>query len=78
MMGLLNSLEVIAARPLPTQVKRWSWVPDADAASEKRWPWVPDHGVLPPYCQPNVAPMPVTAYRVAQAARAAERAAHNI
>ncbi|NNJ11090.1 O-antigen ligase family protein [Chloroflexales bacterium ZM16-3] len=78
MMGLINSLEVIAARPLPIQVKRWPWVPDADATAEKRWPWLPDHGVLPPYCQPNVAPMPVPAYRVAQAARAAERAAHNM
>jgi hypothetical protein len=77
MMGLINSLELIASRPLPVQVKRWPWVPDADTPHQKRWPWIPDHGVLPPYIQPHVAPMPIPAYRVARASRAAERAART-
>jgi hypothetical protein len=75
MMGLINSLEVIAARSLPVQVKRWPWVPDSPAPAQKRWPWVPDSGVLPPYRQPKAWPMPVPAYRAAQAARASARAA---
>ncbi|MBX0328824.1 O-antigen ligase family protein [Oscillochloris sp. ZM17-4] len=73
MMGLINSIELIASRPLPAQVKRWPWVPDRDAPLEKRWPWVPDSGVLPPYRQPKVWPMPVPAYRAAQASREAAR-----
>jgi hypothetical protein len=78
MMGLINSLEVIAARPLPVQIKRWPWVPDADVIAEKRWPWMLDKGVPPPYRQPKSWPMPIPAYRVARMAReelAARRAA---
>lgn len=76
MMGLINSLELIVARPLPEQVKRWPWIPDASTLThEKRWPWMPDKGVIPPYQRPKLAPMPVPAYRVAQEARAAARAA---
>jgi hypothetical protein len=71
MLGLINSLEVIAARPLPAQEKRWPWVPDADAPKAKRWPWVPDSGLIPPYDRPNMWPTPIPAYRAQQAARAA-------
>jgi hypothetical protein len=70
MMGLINSLEVIAARPLPTQVKRWPWVPDSVQLGQKRWPWMPDKGVLPPYSQPKAWPTPIPAYRLAHMARA--------
>jgi hypothetical protein len=55
MMGLINSLEAIAARPLPTQTKRW--------------PWMPNTGLPPPpYSQPKAWPTPVTAHRLARMA----------
>jgi len=78
MMGLINSLEVIAARPLPTPVKRWPWVPDTVQAPKKRWPWLLDKGVPPPYRQPKAWPVPLPAYRatrIARAESAARRAA---
>jgi hypothetical protein len=70
MMGLINSMEVIAARPLPDQIKRWPWVPDTTAPAEKRWPWMLNKGVPPPYRQPKAWPMPMSAYRLARKARA--------
>jgi hypothetical protein len=70
MMGLINSMEVIAARPLPVQIKRWPWVPDTTAPAEKRWPWMLNKGVPPPYRQPKAWPMPMPAYRLARNARA--------
>jgi hypothetical protein len=76
MMGLINSLEVIAARPLPTQVKRWPWVPDVERAPEKRWPWMLNKGVPPPYRQPKAWPVPLPAYRIANMVRE-EIAAHR-
>jgi hypothetical protein len=78
MMGLINSLEVIAARPLPAQIKRWPWVPDSTARPDKRWPWMLDKGVPPPYRQPKAWPVPIPAYRITRLARAelaAQRAA---
>ncbi len=77
MLGLINSLEVIAARPLPVLERRWPWVPDPNQAPEKRWPWLPDSGPLPPYAMPKVWPAPVPAYRASQAARAATRTAQG-
>jgi hypothetical protein len=68
MMGLINSLEAIAARPLPTQVKRWPWVPDEALPEKKRWPWLLDKGVPPPYRQPKAWPAPVTAHGLARMA----------
>ena len=70
MMGLINSLEVIAARPLPTLVKRWHWVPDPVQTPKKRWPWMLDKGVPPPYRQPKAWPVPLPAYRLTRMARA--------
>ncbi len=70
MMGLINSLEAIAKRPLPTQIKRWPWVPNSELAPAKRWPWIPDTGIPPPYSTPKAWPMPIPAYRIAQMARA--------
>jgi hypothetical protein len=32
MIGLINCLEVIAARPVPLQPKRWPWQPDRQPA----------------------------------------------
>jgi hypothetical protein len=78
MMGLINSLEVIAARPLSAQVKRWPWVPDIERAPKKRWPWMLNKGVPPPYRQPKAWPVPLPAYRIANMVReeiAARRAA---
>jgi len=71
MMGLVNSFDLIIARPLPAQVKRWPWVPDIDLPPSKRWPWIPDQGVLPAYQLPKQM-VPVTLLqRASQANRAA-------
>jgi hypothetical protein len=77
MMGIINSLEVIAARPLPVPIKRWPWVPDPDPTPKKRWPWLLDRGVPAPYRIPKVWPTPLPAYRAAQIARA-EVHAHRV
>ena len=77
MVGLINSLEVIAASPLPGQLKRWPWVPDNTASPVKRWPWMLDKGIPPPYCQPRVWPVPMPAYREARLARE-KLAAHRV
>jgi hypothetical protein len=74
MIGLINSLEVIATRPLPVKERRWAWESEASAAGQKRWPWMPDSGVIPPYRLPQAWPTAVPAYRAQQAARAATHA----
>lgn len=57
MMGLINSLEDIAARPLPVTVRRWPWqpVPLADQAAllSPRSSAVPNHeGLIPGVSDP--------------------------
>jgi hypothetical protein len=73
MMGLINSLELIASRPLPVQVKRWPWLPDMDVPPQKRWPWLLEKGVPPPYATPKIVPAPIPVHRVVETYLASTR-----